>query len=74
MITLRIERTRMSMSMSMKRTDWIVTGGSDGALGTCTRCGETLKVSLSQSMNVLTASIKAFAKEHSDCRPEESQA
>jgi hypothetical protein len=70
MITLRIERTRMSM----KRTDWIVTGGSDGALGTCTRCGETLKVSLPQSMNVLTASIKAFVKEHSDCRPEELQA
>ncbi len=48
--------------MCKKRTDWIVTGGNDGALGTCTRCGETLKVSLSQSMNVLTASIKAFVK------------
>jgi hypothetical protein len=60
--------------MSMKRTDWIVTGGSDGALGTYTRCGETLKVSLPQSMNVLTASIKALVKEHSDCRPEGSQA
>jgi len=70
MITLRIERTRISM----KRTDWIVTGGSDGALGTCTRWGETLKVSLPQSMNVVTVSIKAFVKEHSDCRPEESQA
>jgi hypothetical protein len=57
-----------------KAPDWIVTGGNDGALGTCTRCRDTLKISLPQSLTVLAASVKAFVKKHSDCRPEESQA
>jgi hypothetical protein len=60
--------------MKTKSPDWIVTGGKDGALGTCTRCGDTLKISLPQSLPVLGAGMKAFVKEHSDCRPEEPQA
>jgi len=61
-------------TMRKKSPDWIVAGGKEGALGTCTRCGNTLKISLPQSLAVLEASMKAFVKEHSDCRPEESQA
>jgi hypothetical protein len=60
-------------TMKTKSPDWIVSGGKEGALGTCTRCGDTLKIGLPQSLTVLAASVKAFVKKHSDC-PEEPQA
>lgn len=48
-------------------TPWVVAGGKIGEIGHCQRCGEGLKISDPQAIEVILAAINAFAKLHRNC-------
>jgi hypothetical protein len=50
-----------------KDAPWVKAGGKAGELGHCGRCGKGLAMDLPQSVEVVTAAMKAFAKVHSRC-------
>jgi hypothetical protein len=48
--------------------DWIVMGGKPGETSYCIRCGEGLRLSLPQRVEIVTAALNAFVKIHSKCK------
>jgi len=51
-----------------KRGDWVVVGGKAGEVGHCTRCGRGLKLPMPMELYLVTACMRAFTKEHLNCR------
>ena len=46
---------------------WVVVGGATGEFCHCQHCGQGLKLGPPQTISVVTAASKAFAKDHARC-------